>query len=507
MSDQAEPVFSSWLSRLITAALIINILYTFVAWSRDRNARHLPLPPGPVGKPIIGNLLQVPREREWLTFIEWGKQFGPLIYLNLFGQSIVVINSRAVATGLLDKRSAIYSDRPKLTMVGELVGWERGVTLIESGLRHKNYRKLLHNTLSQTASKDLWPLQESENKKFLKRLLETPQNFRSHIRRTVGASIIRLAYGHEVVSDDDRYIKMAEDAQSNFSVAATPNAFWVDFIPWLKYIPEWVPGAGFQRKARRWREELQVLTNEPFENVKSQIAQGNASPSYVSRHLEDPQLKGQEEDIKWSALSLYTGGADSTVAAILTAFLALALNPEAQARAQAEIDSVVGRDRLPSFSDRGNLPFITACVKETFRWKPVLPIGVAHRVTKEDDYNGYRIPENTTIITNLWAMLQDPSIYPEPETFRPERFLGTPADAVSHHFGFGRRICPGMWNAEASVFISIATVLAIFDIRLPEDKVSRERTLNVEYTTGMISHPGPFDLKITPRSMANLDLL
>lgn len=115
------------------------------------------------------------------------------------------------------------------------VGWERGVTLIESGLRHKNYRKLLHNTLSQSASKELYPLQEAENKKFLKRLLETPENFRSHIRRTVGASIIRLAYGHEVVSDDDKYIKMAEDAQSNFSVAATPGAYWVDFIPWCEW--------------------------------------------------------------------------------------------------------------------------------------------------------------------------------------------------------------------------------------------------------------------------------
>lgn len=85
--------------------------------------------PGPRGLPILGNVLQNPLDREWLQYTAWGKQFGNIFKLNLFRQNVIIINSRKVAVDLLEKRSAIYSDRPRLIMAGELVGWNKGVTL------------------------------------------------------------------------------------------------------------------------------------------------------------------------------------------------------------------------------------------------------------------------------------------------------------------------------------------------------------------------------------------
>ena len=81
---------------------------------------------------------------------------------------------------------------------------------------------------------------------------------------------------------------------------------------------------------------------------------------------------------------------------------AMALFPEVQQRAQAELDSVIGRDRLPTLRDRANLPYVSALLLEVYRWKPVVPLGVTHRVSEEDEYRGFRIPRGTVTIQNPW---------------------------------------------------------------------------------------------------------
>jgi cytochrome P450 len=55
--------------------------------------------------------------------------------------------------------------------------------------------------------------------------------------------------------------------------------------------------------------------------------------------------------------------------------LVMVLYPDVQTRAQAEIDSVVGRDRLPTFEDRASLPYVDAVVREVLRWRPIGPLG------------------------------------------------------------------------------------------------------------------------------------
>ena len=80
------------------------------------------------------------------------------------------------------------------------------------------------------------------------------------------------------------------------------------------------------------------------------------------------------------------------------------LYPDVMRKAQAEIDSVVGRDRLPTFSDRDQLPYIRALVKEVLRWKPITPLGLARRAVEDDVYQGYFIPAGSIIMTNVWCV-------------------------------------------------------------------------------------------------------
>ncbi|KAG0699886.1 hypothetical protein DFH29DRAFT_1013253, partial [Suillus ampliporus] len=71
-----------------------------------------PYPPGPPGWPLVGNVADMPHIKPWLTFAEWGKRYGDLSHIEILGQHIIVVNSVKTAIDMLDKKSAVYSDRP-----------------------------------------------------------------------------------------------------------------------------------------------------------------------------------------------------------------------------------------------------------------------------------------------------------------------------------------------------------------------------------------------------------
>jgi len=184
-------------------------------------------------------------------------------------------------------------------------------------------------------------------------------------------------------------------------------------------------------------------------------------------------------------------------------FLATATNPEARKKAQAEIDQVVGRDRLPGFDDRPSLPYVEAFYREVMRWRPAMPMGVAHTTTEDDVYEGYFIPKGATIMSNIWAMTHDESKYPEPQLFNPDRFFTADGqlndDNTILTFGFGRRICLGRHAADATVWATIVSVLSVFDFNYAKDIHGNVIPIDGKYTDALISHALPFKCSIFPR--------
>jgi cytochrome P450 len=390
-------------------------------------------------------------------------------------------------------------------MGSELVGWKNTLALTPYGARFREYRKMMSRAMGTRENvKKYHALEEEETHRFLVRVLARPQDFVAEIRKTAGAIILMISHGYKVHEHDDPIVDLVDRATEQFSLATEPGAFLVDVIPQLQYIPEWFPGAGFKRTAKVWAKCLADMADIPHQFVKEQMAAGTAVPSFTSELLGSSSglTPESEFNIKWSAASLYSGGADTTVSSITSFFLAMTLNPEVQKKAQAEIDAVVGPDRLPSFGDRERLPYIEALVKEVFRWNPVTPTGVPRRVTEDDVYEGFCIPQGTLVITNIWQLLHDPEVYSNPLEFNPDRFMGPnpERDPRDLCFGFGRRICPGLNLADASVFISSAMSLAVFDITKSVDSSGRVIEPKVESTDGTISHPKPFQCTIRPRS-------
>lgn len=478
-----------------------------------RSKTSIPLPPGPKGLPLIGNVLDMPSGQEWLTFSKWGERWGDICSVTVFGQPIIVLNSAKTAFDLLDRRSSIYSDRPVLEMAGNLIGWKNTLVLIPYGDRFRRFRRLFHGVIgSRTTMSKFWAIEEVETRRFLRRVLTKPGDLAAHVRHTAGAIILRISHGYEVKDENDLFVALADTATKQFSLATAPGAYLVDVIPALRHLPIWFPGAGFLRTAKEWASTLSEMVDQPFNFVKRDVAAGTAPISFVSCLLNNKPIDSEEEfDIKWSAASLYSGGADTTVSAIYSFFLAMALHPETAKKAQLEIDTIIGNDRLPSFEDRPYLPYVDALCKEVLRWNAVVPTGVPHRVTQDDTYHGFLIPEGSLVIANIWQILHDPKIYTDPDLFDPDRFIPSESrsaetDPRTLCFGFGRRICPGLHLADASVFISCAMALAVFDIsKCVENGVTIEPVH--ENTSGTISHPKPFKCSIKPRSEKAVTLI
>ncbi|EJD39100.1 cytochrome P450 [Auricularia subglabra TFB-10046 SS5] len=466
------------------------------------------LPPGPQGVPLLGNALSIPAEHPWLRFSAWSKTYGDVVSLKALGQSIIILSSSEAVEDLLVKRGAIYSDRPRLVMAWELVGWGKSLPGLGYGERFRQYRKHTSRIIGARGAQSYIPQEEHATAAFLRRLIDSPENFEAHVRWVVAALILRLTYGYNAAERDDHLVEVVETGMANFSLSTTPG--WiVDIVPAIRFLPAWLPGMGFLRQARIWSAEATAMIHEPFKFVKSQLESGTARHSFSASMLQGEDGSGvaphEEDIIMWIAGSLYGGGADTTASSDLSFFLAMTLYPDVQRKAQEEIDALTGGERLPVYADRARLPYIDALVKEIHRWHPIGPLGLPHYVAQADEYRGWSIPAGSIVIANIWHLLHDPEKYPDPMKFDPERYLraappGINEDPKSSAFGFGRRECPGKYIADSSVWLLVAMTLAAFDISKAVDGNGKPITPQENYASGTISHPLPFKCDIKLRS-------
>ncbi|KAI0086254.1 cytochrome P450 [Irpex rosettiformis] len=497
--------------------IVLYVCFAFPAvflLARVLGRRHTaPYPPGPKGLPFIGNMFDMPSAYPWHTFTEWGRTFGDMVYINTLGKRVIILNSARQATAMLDKRSSIYSDRPVSPMGGELVGLKDTLIMAPYGPQSREHRRYIRQSIgSKTPMERHHAVIIGENREFLKRLLGSHQGVAAEIRnlrrRTAGAVLLKITYGYTTQQKDDPVVALAENIADLLASVLTPGAWLIDTLPFLRYLPAWFPGARFKKVAADMRQTLYNIADVPYRITKHKLTNSvDLPPNLIAECLEKEDLNTEtESNIKWAAAAIYSGGVDTTVSAMHSFVLAMTLYPNVQKHAQAEIDTVIGDERLPSFKDRAHLPFIEAIVKEILRWRCPGPLNVPHRATEDAIHDGYYIPKGTTIIANIWAILHNPEVYPNPDTFDPSRFVsetGEPTDVPSPYdacFGYGRRICPGINFADASIFIWCAMILAVYDISKAVGEDGKVVEPTGEYTSGAVSHPKPFECSIVPRS-------
>ncbi|RXW15812.1 hypothetical protein EST38_g10040 [Candolleomyces aberdarensis] len=483
----------------------------------------------------------MPSCEPWKTYARWGQDYkAPVISFRVYNRHIVVLNTAESMTNLLEKKADIYSDRPMSWMYNVICDRGKAIFNISSSdPHHKQYRKLLQTGLGIRAIRGYLPLIQRESRRLAQGLLQNPDDFVTHVQRNSAAVIMKVAFGY-TIRDDDPFIQVANEASKISGWATEPGRWLVDHHPIIRFIPSWFPGAGWKRQGLAWRDRLRYLAEIPHQWIKEQMEAGTHSESFTSKLLRPDGRERcsaeEEEVIKWCAGALYAGAGDTTVAAIISFILLMALNPEVQKKAQQEIRDAFG-DALWDILEQehhstGNmtmtqappirrtevrheelqdnvdlsrisrLPYLNAIMKEVLRFAPVGNLALPHRVTEEDTYGDYRIPKNATVIGNVWAVMHDPNMYPDPFTFAPERFIRSQftseiqPDPRQWAFGFGKRACPGTHFAETTMLFAMFNILSQSTISLPKE-TSRPA---LEYTTGITSHIKPFPIVVEHRN-------
>lgn len=469
---------------------ILSLIALLTYYLRPRNSR--PLPPGPAPLPIIGNIHQAPKEYSWKQFHEWTKQYGPIFKLQFGKDTIIVLGNYEAAHALLNQRSSNFSSRPFMPMAG--VNLTKGMHLLlrpydES---YKLHKRMEAPVLNITASRLYAPIQDMESCQLLKNLFES-NDFAFQMHRFSASVAYSLIYGFRIATGKEIELKKAHEVQKNAVECLKQGEWIVDAIPILNNLPIWL--APWKRLAEGWFKLESGLH-------KSNMAKALASAAWNwTKHLAaSKEAQGMSELEFAYDLGILSDAALDTTGQTLEIFVMAAVkHPNAVAKVQEELSSVVGQNRLPEWDDMENMPFVNAFINEVLRWRPIIIGGMPHSNLEEDTYLGYRIPKGSIVVGSHWSIHMDEKVFADPQIFRPERWIENP-DLPNVSFGFGRRVCTGQHIARHSLFFVISRVLWGFNIELAADGAGAVPDLDdMALTDFIMIRPKPFKVKFVPR--------
>lgn len=185
------------------------------------------------------------------------------------------------------------------------------------------------------------------------------------------------------------------------------------------------------------------MFQKEYNSLLDRMDKGIAKPCFAVDVLQGAaknEFKIDETEKIYAWTSLIEAGSDTTRVAVLQMMAGAACYPAWAKKARTHLDEVCGSnaERLPALADRSKLPYITAVVKETLRWRPFLQSGVPHVLTRDDEYEGYKFPAGTEFSWNAYSIALNEEEYAEPLNFEPERFVNDDLNKPTKgHWAFG----------------------------------------------------------------------
>ncbi|KAH6795685.1 hypothetical protein C2S51_036671 [Perilla frutescens var. frutescens] len=460
-------------SFVYVGAAVLLILMSFILSSGPRRK----LPPGPYPLPIIGNMLQLDRTIHH-SFAQLSKQYGPLMSIHLGSLYTVVVSSPEMAKEILQKHGQVFSGRTILQALHVCDHDKLSVGFMPTSNIWRELRKICKEHLfshqSLEASKGLrqWKLQQLLD--YVQRCCDSGRAV--NIREAAFTTTLNLmsttlfsVEATEFDSEVTREFKEIIEGVSNVVLAANLG----DYFPILKPFDL----QGIKRKAEgclgKLRQKVEGYLNQRLERRKANpdapkktdfletlvdIMEANESGQFTTDHLIH------------LLMDLLVGAADTTTTTTEWIMTELMIHPDKLAKVKEELKSVVGEKKVVEESQMARLPYLQAVVKEVFRYHPPGPLLLPRKAESDQQLNGgYFIPKGTQILINVWAIGRDPTIWNNPDSFEPERFLDKNIDLIGGQdyelipFGSGRRICPGVPLANRMLHMTTATLIHNFD--------------------------------------------
>ncbi|EOA19702.1 hypothetical protein CARUB_v10003550mg [Capsella rubella] len=466
----------------VIATILVSSIFWYIWLYAKSKQRFPPLPPGPRGLPIVGNLPFLHPELH-TYFHKLAQKHGPVLKLWLGAKLTIVISSSEATREVLRTNDVIFANHD-VPVVGPISTYG-GIDIVWSpyGPEWRMLRKICINRLLSNATLDsnaFNSLRCRETRKTVRYLADrartgSPVNLGEQIFVTILNVVTQMLWGATVADGEEREsvgAEFLEIVREIIDIAGKPNVS--DFFPVLSRFD-------LQGLVKRTRGPAQRL-DRMFDRIINQRVRMDKGNERNGEDFLQVLLKVKDEDdktplsmnhVKALLLDMVLGGTDTCLNTIEFAMAELINKPEIMKRAQQELDKIVGKNNIVEETHITKLPYILCIMKETLRLHPTLPLLIPRCPSETTVIGGYTIPKDSKVFINVWAIHRNPNVWENPLEFNPDRFLYKVYDFSGNDynyfpFGSGRRICTGMAMADRIVLYNLATFLHSFDWNIGE---------------------------------------
>ncbi|KAI8354066.1 cytochrome P450 [Blakeslea trispora] len=444
--------------------------------------------------PYVGHLFSL-GELPGDQITEWHKQFGPILKIKMGQKTWIMVSDPMLAHKIFVGGGSQTSHRPYGVFNYDYYSkGGKGVVFSQPGPDFKKNRAAVLSVLAPKQMENFMSSIQKESMDFANRLIDfTTQNGSVNPVKLLELNsmnvIFQALFGRKFESvEDPEFCQLSDMVERAMEYAGLEQDL-PNFLPVLSV---------FKCSSTR-------LKRDPIFKKMIEEAYNTDGPNVV-KMLDQYDMSLEEKIILMS--DLHAAGTDTVATTLSWIFVIMCHYPTVQKRAIDEIDAFFKKHgHVPTFADRLEVPLCISIMKECMRFKPTSAFGLPHSVTEDFIVDGYLIPKDATIISSMNAMHNDPERFQNPEKFDPERFMGnlkTMQSAANgsieyrdhFNFGWGRRICPGIYLAEAEMFSAFVQLFSRASIE-PSDEGLPD--LHSATNAGLVLQPHPYKLKFVRR--------
>ncbi|KAJ4839198.1 hypothetical protein Tsubulata_023149, partial [Turnera subulata] len=456
------------LTLFVIPSLVLLGALAFLATRNQTNKAKLP--PSPPRLPIIGNLLEL-GDKPHKSLAKLAKIYGPLMSLRIGQVTTVVISSASLAKEVLQNHDLIFSNRSVPQAANILDHTEFCLGFLPVGPLWRKLRRACNSHIFTPRKLDA--NQELRRKKVQELLAHVQEHCLVGKAVDIGQAAFRTTFNalSNTIFSVDLIDSSSGTSYRTFirgvmDELGKPNLS--DYFPVLRYFDIQGLRSRTENHAAKLFGILERIVDERLQSrrMEGYVLKNDMLETLLSLSEEDSDMMDNNL-IKHLLLDLFLAGSDTTTSTIEWAMTELLRNPRILRKAREELKQTIGSGNSVQESDIAGLPYLQAIIKETLRLHPPAPFLLPREAREEVELCGFTIPEGAQVLVNAWAIGREQSIWDDPDSFVPERFVGSNKDVKGQNFelipfGAGRRICPGLPLANRILPLMLGSLLHSF---------------------------------------------
>ncbi|KAM7515660.1 hypothetical protein LguiA_005243 [Lonicera macranthoides] len=478
---------------ILLVFLILGIPVFLLLLKHRKNGERLPSPPGPPGLPFIGNLHQL--ETAFLHRYLWqlSKKYGPLMSLQLGFVPTLIVSSAKMAKEVMKTHDLVFCSRPALLGLRKLSYNGLDVALSPYNDSWRELKKIITlHLLSSKRVQSFRPIHEEEVSRMIAKVSQLAAssklvNLSEMITTLTSSMICRVAFGKRF--DEGYEGSKFHNLLIEWQVVAAKFYFSDHFplIGWMDNV------TGLCARLDKLFREMDLVYQELIDDHLDPKRKNSSQEDLIDillrlREEQSSSVDFSFDHIKAVLMNMLLGRTDTSSATVIWAMTELLKNPSLMKKAQEEVRKLIGEKGRVDEDDLQKLPYLEAVVKETLRLHPAIPL-LPRETLQSCVIDGYEIRPKTLVYVNAYAIGRDPECWEDPEKFFPERFLNCSIDYKGLDFEFipfgaGRRKCPGISMAVATVQLALSSLLYSFDWELPNGM--KKEDIDIDSVPGVV---------------------